>query len=247
MCVLFSNKYKESHKLNNFTQYKCQYKYQEIRRVNPQSGRMIGVEVLLDNNILSELRKDGVINYYLQRSHVSRELVARLYSSVINNKDNTMFDKEYIFINLERSHLCDLFLIGDIITLHDALKGINTKLVVEITERNNCLDCSKIREGIEILNKNKIILAVDDYDIYSEVEPDFRLSEYNAGLYELVKIRAPKNLKELTVFYVFCKSSPLKIIVEQIESEDDANLMIALDLIWGMQGFHFHKGTPADL
>ncbi|MBL4560996.1 MAG: EAL domain-containing protein [Labilibaculum sp.] len=146
-----------------------------------------------------------------------------------------------IFINIERSNLCDVKVIKRICDISKRLELFGTELVVEVTERDFCSKCTKVLEGLTYLKSKEVVLAKDDFDYLTL---DFKSINTELALfYEYVKIDVPLNFKEKVIFDDFVEAhyKTKKIIVEKIETKEQLK-MLDLIKLWGVQGFLFCKG-----
>ncbi|WP_421204630.1 hypothetical protein [Aeromonas enteropelogenes] len=146
-----------------------------------------------------------------------------------------------IFINVDRSNLCNKIFLRKIVALSNTLyHKYDIELVIEITERNLCGFCSSISEGMLFLVQNKISLAADDFDIYNG---DFRDSEVNIGMYRYIKIEAPTTATGIAVLNKYIKNNKHRnIILERVEHHHQLEY-IYTDKIFAYQGYLFDKGA----
>ncbi|WP_421224192.1 EAL domain-containing protein [Aeromonas enteropelogenes] len=144
-----------------------------------------------------------------------------------------------IFINIDRSNLCNKIFLRKIVALFNSLhQRYNIELVIEITERNICGFCLSIAEGMSFLVKNGVSLAVDDFDIYSG---DFRCLEVDLDMYKYIKIEVPKTEEEYSLLDSFINDNKKgRIVIERIESQEQLN-NINVQEIYACQGYFFHK------
>jgi len=230
MCYLLG---KYLNKNNKFNLNDVGFKLQEIVNVDNNN---IGYEVLINSATLPCKIIDYIYNEEIKFPPLTRVLISKLESFVYSNA--TYFLKKYIFINLERSNLCDQFLLCDIAILKNKLIEIDIYLVVEITERNICNKCSKIELGLNFLKKQKVILAVDDYNL----ESDFRKYEVSSGLYQFIKVEYLENSKFISQIESLNKVTRSKLIIERVETKENRHKLNKVDsIIWGMQGFFYGK------
>ncbi|MCE9789994.1 EAL domain-containing protein, partial [Shewanella chilikensis] len=152
------------------------------------------------------------------------------------------FINDYIFINIERSHLCDNHLISEIIRLSFILKEYNSNLVVEVTERDHCGSCARIIEGIKLLRKSNIMLAIDDFDIYKNDLSDILYNDDTKDLFDIVKINIPEQYLIATL-NKFVSECDKKIIVEMVETEEQLEQVKNISNIWGVQGYIYDRGV----
>lgn len=156
---------------------------------------------------------------------------------------STFLNSSLVFVNMERSNLCDVKILKRICDLSKRLSILGVELVIEITERDFCFSCTRIMEGLSYLKMEKVLLASDDFDY---INNDFKEpgSELNL-FYDYVKVEVPLNIENKECFDDFVNThyQSKKIIIERIEN---INQLQSLDTnkIWGLQGFLFCKGVP---
>ncbi|MCE7733018.1 EAL domain-containing protein [Vibrio campbellii] len=147
------------------------------------------------------------------------------------------FAGKHLFINLERSNLCDKYLLCDLVMLKNALEALNAHLVIEITERSACKDCNSIRKGFEFLQSHKVLLAVDDYDLNT----DFREQELLSGFYQFMKIEHSAKDNYYSRAIELSKKTRTKLIIERVESHlERSNIALNQVPFWGLQGFLYN-------
>ncbi len=230
MCFLL-DKYLSDRNMAN--KHNLCYKIQEINDLN---GDNIGYEVLINAEGLSVRQADEIYNKSLMFPHATQRLIRRLEHYVEENSQE--LTGKNLFINLERSHLCDKFLLCDIVILSRKAAHKNVNVIIEITERDTCGKCSEIGSGIEFLNKNNVLLALDDYEVNKN---DFRCNELESNVYSFIKVdfvslsNHQEQLEELLEKY------NLKLIVEYIESESDRDWVSQhVPNTWALQGYLYN-------
>lgn len=214
---------------------KLGYKTQQIRNVH---GELIGHEFLLSLDKLTHLE----IEYFFKRLIIDTYSTKVMVRTIYENIKNLKFINDYIFINMERSHLCDNHLISEIIKLNFILKKHKSNLVVEITERDHCGSCVRIIEGIKYLSASGIMLAIDDYDIYKDDLSNFLFSKDVKDLFDIVKINIPEQYL-LPTFNKFISKCDKRIIVEMVETREQLEQIENRNDIWGIQGYIYDKGV----
>ncbi|MBO2656085.1 EAL domain-containing protein [Shewanella algae] len=207
-------------------------------------GSPIGYEVLLD------------FQYALENNQLMKYKTSVVYGEsllpciqLLHNFFREGSNKElYVFINIERSNLCDVRAIKKIDDLSKYLKSVNVTLVVEITEREYCKDCCSAVDGLLYLSANKLLLAADDFNYIDDL--DHRYEELLSGIYNIVKISVPLSKDEelcLSLFLNIIKSLDIKIIVERVENIEQWDSMRKFfneDVeVLGYQGFLFCNGV----
>ncbi|MFQ2293909.1 hypothetical protein ACK323_20650 [Aeromonas enteropelogenes] len=193
---------------------------------------VLGYEVLLD---FSKVKRDEdqLCHPYYKAINDGRALDYLLNS--ILTKPMIFFEKK-IFINVERINLCNKFLIRKLVAASNLLFLNNdVELVVEITERNQCGNCTDIVQGLNFLKRNTVSLAADDFDIYNG---DFRDREVLMGLYDYIKVIMPTSSLEASTLNKFVTSRKEDIIIEMVE---DASLLKKLNIksVYGYQGYAY--------
>lgn len=217
------------------------FKYQNIfstkisgaNNIADKRGSIIGAELLLD------------FNYLLERGISNTEIndIISLGEAAHGAIDcaSQFTSKNVVFINLERSNLCDVKILNRVITLNETLNFFGIKLVIEITERNYCGRCCRIIQGLTYLKSFDVKLACDDYNFIGH-----ELGVYDVELllfYDYIKLEMPvgeadvNRMNEFTEYY----GSEKKIILEKIEVNEQLN-NVNLDKVWGLQGFAYCKG-----
>lgn len=217
-----------------------QYEY-KIQKIFSLSGLYVGGEVLIDRvrtkSTPIKSSHDG-----LMFASLTKDLVERLNSVISTEAFGLGFKGGFIFVNIERSNLCDVNLIEMINRLNKNTLNAGFNLVIEITERNICGDCKEIIGGLERLKSKGILVAVDDYNLYDN---DFRMCELDDGLYDIVKIRAPYNYSEFIILKEFIRVRREKVVIEMVETKEIFNEIKSMSqFVWGVQGFYFDRGTP---
>ncbi|HEH9404375.1 TPA: hypothetical protein SIA26_004580 [Aeromonas bestiarum] len=206
--------------------------YYKLQKVVSYEQDVIGYEVLLDFEKAQALISDGLMLY----TKAINDGSALDYLLSMLMKDNFSFFSTKIFINVERINLCNETLLRKInLAAKNLLKTNQVELVVEITERNPCGYCVDIMYGLVYLTRCKVLLAVDDFDIYGD---DFRKKEINIGLYDFIKIIMPKSTAEAIVFNQFVSTRNEKIIVEMVEVHNHLEQW-ELNVVYGYQGFAY--------
>ncbi|KIF51629.1 EAL domain-containing protein [Vibrio owensii] len=226
MCFLIEDYLNKS---NGISLIDINYKLQEIVDIK---GNNLGFEVLIDPRTLSRQAAEEVYSTEIKYPHMSRALVARLDRYINRYSDD--FKGKHLFINLERSNLCDKYLLCDIVILKKSLEELKANLVVEITERNSCKSCSEIRKGFEFLQKQKVMLAADDYDLDS----DFREKELLSGFYQFLKVEHSTEADHYSKVIELSKKTRTKLIIERVETKAARKKIMKNDVtFWGLQGF----------
>ncbi|WP_199453980.1 EAL domain-containing protein [Vibrio owensii] len=229
MCFLIEDYLNKNSKINLSD---INYKLQEIVDEN---GTNLGYEVLIDPINLSKKLANDVYKREIKYPHLSRALVTRLERYI--NRHVSDFAGKHLFINLERSNLCDKYLLCDLVMLKNALKVLNAYLVIEITERNVCKDCSSVRKGFEFLRDHKVLLAVDDYDLNA----DFREQELLSGFYQFVKVEHSGEDNYYNKVIELSKRTRTKLIIERVESHlERSDITLHQVPFWGLQGFLYN-------
>ncbi|MFB2779598.1 hypothetical protein ACE017_10530 [Shewanella mangrovisoli] len=217
------------------------FKYQNIfstkvsgdNNIDDKRQNIIGAELLLDFNYLLE---QGVshaeINDIISLGEAAHDAID--YASQLANKG-------IVFINLERSNLCDVKILNRVITLNEVLSTIGVQLVVEITERNYCGRCFRIIQALTYLKSFDVKLACDDYNFIGREQGvyDVKLLLY----YDYIKLEMPvgeddvNSMNEFVEYY----GTEKNIILEKIEVNEQLN-NVNLNNVWGLQGFAYCKG-----
>lgn len=216
-----------------------QYKMQGLFDV---SGECIGYEVLIDQQRSREILPGQNVHSDLTFSSSTNYLIQRIKVAIENRRFESEWSGKYLFLNVERSNLCDIALLARLVELNHYLLQRQIVLVVEVTERNVCGSCNRIGEGLLLLKQNGIVTAADDFDIYNG---DFRHKELETGWYEFIKIQSPETKKDIEKLVVFTHLRPEKVIIERVESVSIFHTLLDLQSVfWGFQGYCFDKGTP---
>ncbi|CAM4449608.1 hypothetical protein [Vibrio agarivorans] len=220
-----------------------QYKTQSICDFN---GGVLGYELLIDNS--SSIEVEIVLGMNVHKditfSSSANNLIDRLKDAVINS-DFVDLNGKKVFINIERSNLCDITLIARLIELKGLLVRYNSALVVEITERNTCGACVRILSGLALLKDNGISLAADDFDVYNG---DFREEEVSMGIYDYIKIRAPKTCYEIGKVVSSLEHIKERVILEMVESAEVLkSISYFSSNVYGLQGYYFDLGKPVSI
>ncbi|WP_404970518.1 diguanylate phosphodiesterase [Vibrio campbellii] len=229
MCFLIEDYLNKNNRINLSD---INYKLQEIVDEN---GTNLGYEVLIDPINLSKKIANDVYKREIKFPHLSRALVTRLERYISRHMSD--FAGKHLFINLERSNLCDKYLLCDLVMLKNTLEALNAHLVIEITERSACKDCNSIRKGFEFLQSHKVLLAVDDYDLNT----DFREQELLSGFYQFMKIEHSTKDNYYSRAIELSKKTRTKLIIERVESHlERSNIALNQVPFWGLQGFLYN-------
>ncbi|WP_404972203.1 diguanylate phosphodiesterase [Vibrio campbellii] len=229
MCFLIEDYLNKNNRINLSD---INYKLQEIVDEN---GTNLGYEVLIEPINLSKKIANDVYKREIKFPHLSRALVTRLERYISRHMSD--FAGKHLFINLERSNLCDKYLLCDLVMLKNALEALNAHLVIEITERSACKDCNSIRKGFEFLQSHKVLLAVDDYDLNT----DFREQELLSGFYQFMKIEHSAKDNYYSRAIELSKKTRTKLIIERVESHlERSNIALNQVPFWGLQGFLYN-------
>ncbi|HGY9608048.1 diguanylate phosphodiesterase [Vibrio harveyi] len=232
MCFLIED---YLNKTNNIYPSDIHYKLQEIVDVK---NRVLGYEVLLDPLNLPKQEIKDLYNREIQYPHMSRALISRL-EHYTHQHTNDFFGK-YVFINLERSNLCDKYLLCDIVILRNTLETLKADLVIEVTERNTCQRCPEIQKGFDFLKKQNVLLAVDDYDL----DFDFREQEVLGGLYQFIKVEHSTKQDYYDRVFELSKKTRAKLIIERVETPLERMQITQSNIpVWGLQGFLYKTLT----
>lgn len=213
--------------INNF--------FYKLQKIVSYEREVIGYEVLLDFVKAKRLHPDSIEMYTQAISDGSS--LNFLLSSLLATKTSQLPAGSKLFINVERVNLCNKFILRKIVAASRMLRTMfEVDLVVEITERNSCGYCNSILQGMLFLKKNKIFLAVDDFDIYGD---DFRKKEIDTGIYSYIKVVMPRSPAEAAVFNSFILTRSESVILEMVEDHD---MISAFELkkIYGYQGFAYN-------
>ncbi|MDV7105981.1 EAL domain-containing protein [Vibrio sp. TH_r3] len=213
---------------------------------------IIGYECLVNARRLT-LEEIKVIFYKeFSLPFLFMNLMKRIKYDLKNNQRDglhCLLKNRKLFINIERSCVCNRVIINEIIHFKKYLMTLNIELVLEVTEREAsvCWACSEIYSGLSELSKNQVLLAVDDYDIYNG---DFRSSELS--IYNYIKIEVPKNENQYQQLDSFIRNSQstLNIVIERIESQAELTRVTQKGIatsLRGFQGFVFGKPLPINI
>lgn len=239
MCVIIDmalSEKVENSKISATSIYsRIEFKTQQIRNVH---GGVLGHEVLLSFDKLTSLETSYFFKKLIIDTYTTKVLVRKLNENI----EQLKFLSNYIFINVERTHLCDNHLIGEIIKLNGSFKKYDVTLVIEVTERDYCGACPRIIDGILSLKSSNIMLAIDDYDIYKDVHVDFLYEDKIISLFDIIKINIPDE-RSVSTFKNFVSNCSQRVIVEMVETEAHLNYVKNRSDIWGIQGFIYDKGV----
>lgn len=208
--------------------------YYRMQRIVSLQGDTIGVEVLLDFQRAQGEIGNGIIEY--TRAINDGRSLDFLLNALL--KKTLAYSQKKIFINVERMNLCNKVLLRKIATTSRKLYVENdTELVVEITERNPCGYCADILHGLVFLKKNKVYLAVDDFDLY---HGDFRNKEVDIGLYDYIKVNIPESIEQARKLNEFVSSRKEKIIIEMVDEHNKIRKLGISNNVFGYQGFAYN-------
>lgn len=204
--------------------------YYEVKfeKIVSWHGDLLGYEILLDFDFA---RRKGLLEDY-KKGILDMSVIEYTLSRLV--RSSMVFNPKRLFVNMERSHLCNPHLLRKAVLVSRQLFLNNVELVLEITERNPCLNCPRILKGLLFLKREGVSLAIDDYNIYDD---DFRAPEVLAGLYNYIKIEMPMNELEQRSFNSFSLQlapSCGKVILERVELLDDVKQLVRP---FGLQGY----------
>ncbi|MDV7105983.1 EAL domain-containing protein [Vibrio sp. TH_r3] len=239
-------------KLNN-TSYKSMvnvgYKLESI--VNSNKG-IIGYECLINVSQLSVTDALRIFEVEFNAPFLFLNLLQRITNDLKadnNGELQSLLTDKKLFINIERSCVCNRVVINQIVHFKNHLKDLNIELVLEVTERelSICSACQEISSGLLELSINQVNLAADDYDVYAD---DFRAAELS--VYDYVKIEAPKTDYEYEQLKSFLQISNNKfnIIIERVESQAVFNRVCNAEIaarLQGYQGYTFGKSVALNI
>ncbi|KAA8596184.1 hypothetical protein F0Z19_5065 [Vibrio cyclitrophicus] len=213
---------------------------------------IIGYECLVNIIWLSVEDAKFLFEKELNSPFLFLDLLKRLnakLNSTSNQELTSLLKDKKLFINIERSCVCNRIIVNEIINFKDNLKALNIDLVLEVTEReiSVCWACPEIYSALKELSENNVKLAADDYDIY---DSDFRESEL--FIYDYVKVEVPINKKQENKLNLFLNSSQnnFNVIIERIQSQSDFHRVLykrTRTNLSGYQGFLFGKSLNADI
>lgn len=236
MCFLF-DQYLSRREMAD--KHNINYKLQEI---NNLEGINIGYEILINAKGFSVAQVDEIYNKSLMFPHSTKKLMKRIESYIEDEKQ--ILSGKSLFINLERSHLCDKFLLCDIVILSKKLNKKSGTLIIELTERDICGRCPKIDEGISFLKNNNVLLALDDYEVN---KGDFRRNELDANIYQFIKVDFSSVFNNLISIKDILRNHDIKLIIEYIENESDKEWISKnLANTWALQGYLYNT-TPIEI
>ncbi|MFH7524951.1 hypothetical protein AB2J22_03635 [Aeromonas sp. A5] len=207
--------------------------YFKCERIISPYGDEQGCEVLLDFKKAHEIIGEYA-SFQYEKAIYNGSALEVLIEKLIGCY--SALQMERLFVNVERSYLCNRPLLQRAVMLAKKLRLSGVELVLEITERNLCGKCPKIMSGLRYLKSFDIALAADDFDIYGN---DFRLGEVLSGFYDYIKIEMPSNDVERKMFNDFVlerSSSREKIILEKVE---DPTMLNGLFTPFGVQGYGY--------
>lgn len=230
MCLLLE-KYLSNRNMAN--KYTLSYKMQEINNI---SGENIGYEFLINTEELSDKEACEIYNESLPFPHGTKCFIRRLEHYIEEGRPELI--GKNLFINLERSHLCDKFLLCDIVILFKKSAKKNVNIVIEITERDICGNCKEVKGGLEFLNRNGVPLALDDYDLDNV---DFRFIELGSIFYSFIKVDFRSLLTHQIKLEKIIKKHKFKLIIEHVESETERNwISLHAPDTWALQGYLYN-------
>ncbi len=218
---------------NNINERSLKFKKSKI---TSQSGLVLGYEFSISSSDVPNEVDSNI--YYIERlfPNFPRTLVSHIENMGQNLRD---FEGKTIFFNLERTHLCDNFLLCEIILLKEKLSIFGVKLVVVITQHKHSNPWKETRYGLELLKCNNIALATNLPSLSSHCLSV--LSHELKHHYSFIKVEHKhdiyyyKNLKDIS------ESNKCKLIVNKINSESDLLFINCSNIdIWGYQGLKFN-------
>lgn len=191
----------------------------------------MGYEVLLDNNRLQQDEyRDCLTRMTSDVSYVC-DFVSGLFTVV-----SELLNGEYIFVNIEPSHLLEWELLDKLVELSDKFANVNRKLVVEITERVNSESViDNLPSAIALLKSKGVLVALDDF----EGVKDRRYPLLLSCNMDFVKVEYDSN-QGLGARGLYSDLSHTNVIIERIEKKQQ--IAELSNEVWGVQGFLFCNG-----
>ncbi|MGR5096664.1 hypothetical protein ACPV5O_25730 [Vibrio maritimus] len=215
----------------------------KFQKVLDNKLNFVGMEILIDPQQLDErstkqLYESAIFDkqFYLnQLSCINHFFLRGEFFSQMKSREG------YLFVNVERSVLCDSDIMLLLSQLNKTVNRFAFKLVIEITERQICIGCNLVQLAFKEIKEKGIYIAADDYDY---IQGDFRLAELMSGLYDFVKVDCPRDELELGLLKKLTKSRVRnkKIIIERVETLESLDY-ISEEEFFGCQGFLFDRGS----
>ncbi|MFV0449073.1 MAG: diguanylate phosphodiesterase [Vibrio sp.] len=208
----------------------------KLEKIVGERKEILGYEVLTNTRLLTTEQKE----YFYKTEILFPDTTRRIVQKIKNLQERLiLFSGLFLFVNVERSHLCDKFLLCDIVSLQQKLKQYDVHLIIEITERNHCCDCISVRDGLQFLRSSNVILAADDVNT-SSCDPDFRISEIQSDIYSFIKVNFTDKIENIQYLKSILNNKYYNIIVERIDSDEKMKALHELGVdYWGLQGFLF--------
>jgi EAL domain-containing protein (putative c-di-GMP-specific phosphodiesterase class I)/CheY-like chemotaxis protein len=224
--------------------------YQPI--VSLEDYTVLGYEVLARGPMQSQLHRPDVL-FDVARDQGRVEELDRVCRVMAARGGATLPDSALRFINTEPVNLffrsrSDLFIEEFVQATPEPLRS---KTVMEITEKSIIDDFGHFREVVTKLRSHGFRIAIDDAGSgYSglqtivEVEPDFIKLDISLIRHvdtSIVKQKLVRTLRD------FCLDAGITLIAEGIETQEQLQTLLELQIPYG-QGFLFaHPGSPYPL
>jgi EAL domain-containing protein (putative c-di-GMP-specific phosphodiesterase class I)/CheY-like chemotaxis protein len=221
--------------------------YQPI--VSLDDFAVLGYEVLARGPLQSQLHRPDVL-FDVARDQGRVEELDRVCRVMAARGGATLPDNALRFINTEPVNLffrsrSDLFIEEFVQATPEPLRS---KTVMEITEKSIIDDFSHFREVVTKLREHGFRIAIDDAGSgYSglqtivEVEPDFIKLDISLIRHvdtSVVKQKLVRTLRD------FCLDAGITLIAEGIETQEQLQALLELQIPYG-QGYLFaHPGSP---
>ncbi len=198
-----------------------------------KDGLILGYEFSINSNNIKKPVKGNIYHLELLFPQSTRKLLTQIEGL---GKNLRLFEGLFIFFNLERTNLCDKFLMCEIILLKEKLSVYGVSLVVVITEHIHCKPCYDVTYGLDLLKMNNVLLAADEKGIRNQYQSQLSL-ELDNNYYSFIKVEHRNDFDYYQTLKQLSKKHSINIVVDNVNTDTDLTFINDSNVnVWGYQG-----------